>query len=162
MLEGDEPKNLLKRYFDRKGSTTQFFNDLAGSDVQVCILNQQLSEYYLHRESLLFINDCSEPVLLASGVFFIENLSKSQVDELIHTSIPAGIILGVNNISKSNERICVSHDRALLSKLKVSEKACFKRSFQLMSGAIKVANLTEVVSCQSLARALEGSTPCKF
>jgi chorismate-pyruvate lyase len=151
----NDPQNLLKRYFARNGSTTQFFYELAGCDVQVCILNQQRSEYYLHRESLLFINDSSEPVLFATGVFLINNLSKCQLDELIHTTIPVGTILGVNNISKSRQQVNLSHDKTLLSKLNVSENVCFKRSFELMNGTVKVANLTEVVSSQSLARALK-------
>lgn len=150
----NDPENLLHEYLSTYGSTTQFLHDLAGAEIRVDILSQQCQANYLRRESLLYLDKASKPVLYAVGQFFIDNISSAQQQQLLNTSKPVGTIFGINNISKNNQKVSFSDDQTLLARLNSSDRFCLRRSFELMNGTVKVANLTEVVNHQSLQRAV--------
>lgn len=148
-------KNLLNAYFSTQGSTTLFLHDIAKAPVQVRILKQKLCDQYLFRESLLYIDNVTYPALYARCLFYRKQLSTRQIEQLMNSLTPVGVVLGIDQLSKQNQQLTRSIDEVLKRRLNVTDECC-ERSFDLYRGNTKVANLTETVSHQSLQRLVDG------
>lgn len=145
-------QSILTEYLSVTGSTTDFINYHSNVDMKVKVLEQLVKQKLIIRKSILYTRSQQQPILFASGVFYINSIKKRLVEKLIEGKLPVGEIFGNNTLKKENEIVKETNDPDLLEQLKTTEPECCIRKFDLVYGRNRIAVLTEAVNSETLQR----------